>query len=84
MIELVGWLGSIMLAICAIPLLASCIADRSIAKNISGKFIGLWLGGEVLCLGYAAAIGDVGIPLLLNYSMNIMCLFGVLWIRWRD
>jgi hypothetical protein len=83
--QVIGWLGSIALAACGIPLLYASIKDRSIAKNISGGFLGLWLGGEVLALMYASMLEPSKLlPLLFNYSFNIACILGILWIRWRD
>ena len=83
-IQLLGWAGSIALALCGLPLLYASIKDRSVAKNISGGFLGLWLGGELLTLMYAAMLeSDRLLPLLFNYSFNIACILGILWIRWR-
>jgi hypothetical protein len=84
-IQTIGWLGSAALAACGVPLLYASVKDSSIAKNISGGFLGLWLGGEVLALMYAAMLepGKL-LPLLFNYSFNIACILGILWIRWRN
>ena len=83
MIDLVGWLGSAMLAACGVPLLYTCIKERSIAKNISMAFLQLWLWGEVFVIVYAAMQSVELMPILFNCVSNIVCIFGILWIRWR-
>lgn len=81
---MIGWLGSAALAACGIPLLYAAIKERSIAKNLNGWFLFLWIFGECLTLCYAAMIGSAGLPLILNYSINLSCLAGILWLRWSN
>ncbi len=83
MIELIGWTGSFLLAVCGLPLLLGAVQSPQIAKQMSGAFLYCWLLGEILVLGYAATLGEAGLPLWINYVTNIVCILGVLWIRWR-
>lgn len=83
LIVITGWIGSILLAACGIPLARAAIQDNSIAKNLSSGFLNCWLWGEVFILIYAAMLGKDLIPVLFNVSFNIICILIILWIRWR-
>lgn len=69
-IELMGWLGSMMLAICALPLAVEALKNKRIALNRA--FFHLWFWGEVLVCIYIVYQGPS--PLLINYAVNILCL----------
>ena len=73
--ELIGWLGSGLLALCAIPLAWECFKQRH-ANGISNTFIAMWMLGEILTFAYVLPKQDY--PLLLNYSLNIVCLLVVI------
>jgi len=70
MFEVVGWLGSLMLATCALPLAIEAYKNKRIALNRA--FFHLWLWGEVLVCAYLLHQGPS--PLLINYTVNIICL----------
>ena len=78
MIEIMGWLGSLMLASCALPLAIEALKYKRIALNRA--FFHLWFWGEVLVCTYVAYQGPS--PLLVNYAVNILCLL-VVW-RYRE
>ena len=83
-IQLLGWLGSIALACCGLPIVFSALKDRSIAKNLPILFLNLWFWGELLIMLYAAMLGKDLAPVFFNCVINIVCIMAVLWIRWRD
>lgn len=67
--NIIGWIGSIMLAICGVPQLIKTRRDGH-AEGISLPFLGLWFGGELLTLGYVAPSLDW--PLMANYGANVI------------
>jgi len=67
--EVISYIGSICLSLCALPLAISVVRTKS-TKDIDGLFLTLWFVGEVcLLIPYYEEI-----PLLVNYSFNIACL----------
>jgi hypothetical protein len=70
MIELVGWISSAMLTLCAVPLAWRAMAGRP--DHINPWTMGLWLGGEVFGLVYTFSTRDW--PLVFNYAANLVCL----------
>ena len=81
MIETIGWLGSFLLAICAIP--EMLIAIQTGNSNLSWYFLSFWLGGEILALVYVILKSTKInlLPLLLNYMLNIICLCVIIYIK---
>lgn len=67
----IGWVGSILLALCAIPLAWQCYKQKH-SNGISNWFIAMWLFGEILTTIYVLDKKDY--PLLFNYALNIICL----------
>lgn len=68
-VELVGWLGAVFLAICSFPQTLKNIKEGS-ARNLSPYFIWLWLLGELLTLVYVL-VGSFSWPLFFNYGLNL-------------
>lgn len=67
--EMVGYIGGILLALCGIP-----EAFMSIVKGRSGVTMGLalmWWLGEIAMLIYVFEIASP--PLLINYLTNVIC-----------
>ena len=73
--KLLAWLGSIALALCALPQAIKCVRDRS-AAGLSWWFLGLWTVGELCMLGYA--LGTRQTALAVNYGANL-ALLAVMW-----
>lgn len=75
MINFIGYLGSICLAICGLP---QCILSikQGHSNGISIGFLILWSLGEIFTLIYIIPKSDL--PLLLNYSANIIFLV-IIW-----
>lgn len=73
--EILGWVGSICFAICAVPqAYLSYKLGRS--EGISWLFLFLWLTGEICTIIYVLPKKDV--PLLVNYFGNLLCLLVIL------
>jgi uncharacterized protein with PQ loop repeat len=71
----IGWIGSVLLALCAIPLAWQCYKQKH-ADGISNMFLAMWLAGEILTAAYVLPKKDY--PLLFNYGLNIVCLLVVI------
>jgi len=67
MIEICGWIGSLLLALRAIPQLVKSIRTKS-SKDISRLFLIMWIIGNILSILYVIHSNDI--PLLLNFSLN--------------
>lgn len=76
--EIIGWIGGILLAACAIPLAWESYRQKH-SRGISNLFLALWLIGEILMFIYVLPKQDM--PLLFNYGLNIACL--VVVIRYK-
>ena len=67
--EVIGTIGNILLALCAIPATALTIARGECRLDTS--FLTLWTLGEVMVFSYVLYLANY--PLLLNYSVNTLC-----------
>ena len=76
--EILGWLGSICLAICGIPQAWQSIKDKH-SHGISWGFVLLWAFGEIFALAYV--YDKLDLPLLLNYATNILILGVILYFK---
>ena len=76
--EIMGWLGSICLAICGIPQAWQSYKDKH-SDGISWGFVLLWAFGEVFALVYV--YDKLDLPLLLNYATNILILGVILYYK---
>ena len=75
---LIGWIGSFMLAICAVPQAYKSYVDKH-SDGISWYFLLLWLFGEVFLLVYV--INKLDIPLIINYLCNIFIVVIILYYK---
>jgi uncharacterized protein with PQ loop repeat len=75
---LIGWIGSFMLAICAVPQAYKSYVDKH-SDGISWYFLLLWLFGEVFLLIYV--INKLDIPLIINYLCNIFIVVVILYYK---
>jgi uncharacterized protein with PQ loop repeat len=66
MMETIGFIGSILLAVCGIPEVVRTIKDNKC--HLGWNFLLLWFGGELFMLTYIIPMKDL--PLLLNYVFN--------------
>lgn len=76
--EILGWLGSICLAICGIPQAWQSFKDKH-SHGISWGFVLLWAFGEIFALAYV--YDKLDLPLLLNYATNILILAVILYYK---
>lgn len=73
--DIFGYIGSICLALCAIPQAWLCYKQGH-SEGISIYFLLLWTFGEIFTLVYV--IYNIDIPLILNYVANLLFL-SVIW-----
>lgn len=81
LLNAIGWFGSIMFAICGIPLAYQCYKDGH-SKGLSNAFLTMWFLGEVATIIYVIPKKDV--PLLFNYSINLTCLLVVIYYKFFE
>ncbi len=79
MLELIGWVGGILLAICGVPQAYQSWKEGN-SKGISWVFLWLWLAGEIMVLIYI--FPKYLIPLILNYGLNIIVISIIIWYKW--
>jgi len=75
---ILGWLGSICLAICGVPQAWMSFKEKH-SHGISWGFLLLWAFGEIFALAYV--YDKLDLPLLLNYSVNILILAIILYYK---
>lgn len=71
-LELIGWSGGILFAVCAVPQAIKSYKDGE-ADSLSTLTLWMWFLGELFMTIYV--LGKVGFngPLLLNYIFNLIC-----------
>ena len=76
--EVVGWLGTFFLAICAIPEVWRAISEQN--SPLSWYFLIFWLIGEVFLLVYTILKSRKIklLPLFFNYGLNILCICAII------
>jgi len=78
MIEIIGWLGSICLAVCGLPQAWMSYRDKH-SHGISWAFVLLWAFGEAFALAYV--YDKLDLPLVTNYLTNILILGVILYYK---
>jgi uncharacterized protein with PQ loop repeat len=78
LMEILGWIGSICLAICGVPQAWMSYKDKH-SHGISWAFLLLWAFGELFALAYV--YDKLDLPLLLNYSINILIVGVILFFK---
>lgn len=76
--SILGWLGSICLAVCGIPQAWLSYKEKN-SRGISWAFVLLWAFGEIFALAYV--YDRLDLPLLLNYSANILILAVIIYYK---
>lgn len=79
MMEVLGWIGSALFALCAVPQAWQSWKQKH-SDGLSWSFLLMWFFGEVLTIVYVSQKDDV-LPLLANYYFNIALLLIILWYR---
>lgn len=82
MVEIIGWLGSILLTFCSLPQLIKSLKTRKV-NDFSGLFLSLWFFGELLMLIYIVCGSiPISIPLLINYLFNTIIVLILIRIKY--
>lgn len=76
--QILGWLGSICLAICGLPQAWMSFKEKH-SHGISWAFILLWAFGEAFALAYV--YDKLDLPLVLNYLTNILIVGVILYFK---
>jgi uncharacterized protein with PQ loop repeat len=77
--EYIGWAGSILLAICALPSAIEAIINKK--TNIPYSLLIPWTLGEILTLIYVVYLNDVA--LIFNYGLNLVFISVILKYKIR-
>ena len=83
MINTIGWLGGILLAICGLPQAIKSYRTKS-SNDLSWLFLISWVLGEILILIYVCykvEFPDLW-PLIINYTANIF--FVLVIMRYKE
>lgn len=75
---ILGWLGSVSLAICGIPQAWMSYKEKR-SEGISWAFLLLWGFGEIFALAYV--YDKLDLPLILNYAINILIISVILYYK---
>lgn len=73
--ELVGWIGSMLLALCGLPQAIKSIRSGT-SRGISLLMLLMWFSGEVFGLVYVISLASY--PLIFNYFLNLVLLLIIL------
>lgn len=79
LLNAIGWIGGICLAICSVPELYDSMQKGYNAS--SSWFLGLWITGEICLLIYVAPKKEY--PLIFNYLFNIILISGLIYYKMR-
>jgi len=76
--EAMGWAGSVLLAFCGLPqAIESWRTGR--ASGVTWGLLCMWGLGEVLTFLYV--LPTMELPLLFNYSANMVCLSVIIFFK---
>jgi len=82
---MIGWLGSILFAICALPQAIHTFRTKK-SDDVSELFLWLWFWGEIFTLIYIFYSdymqGNYHVPLYFNYLFNLFLLFYLLYAKY--
>lgn len=81
MIEVIGYAGALLLAICALPQAIMSLAQGH-SYGLSHGFLWSWYLGEILMLGYVIGTVGPGGPLFYNYLLNTFLLSIIMKYRY--
>jgi uncharacterized protein with PQ loop repeat len=80
MLDTIGWFGAILFAVCGIPQAWQCWKQGN-ANGMAWVFLLCWFFGELLTIVYVIPKRDL--PLLFNYTINLVCLLIILYYKIR-
>ena len=76
--EIIGWLGSILLAFCGLPQAIESYKTKS-SEGLTWGFIGMWFFGEIMTIIYI--LPQMVLPLIFNYTANIIFLSIIIYYK---
>ncbi len=76
--EMIGWIGSGLFAVCALPQTLS-VYRAGHANGLNWFFLLAWFFGELFTLIYIAPKGDL--PLICNYVINMCFLCVIIYFK---
>ena len=79
MLTWIGWLGGLLLAVCAVPQAIQSYRDGH-SDGITWSLLWLWGMGEVLTFIYVG-VTDWRWPLITNYICNIAAILIIGWYK---
>jgi uncharacterized protein with PQ loop repeat len=79
-LELVGWIGTICLAICGLPQLFKSVREGH-SEGISHAFLWLWFWGEISYIIYVL-FKDFDTIQLCNYALNIIVVIVLIYFKY--
>ena len=83
MIFVIGWIGALCFAFCAVPQVVKTYRSKSIG-DFSWGFLILWIAGEILCGYYVVCTTGLSqAPLLANYLANGLMLGYLVYAKVR-
>ena len=81
---LIGWIGSFLFAICAVPQVVKTWRTKK-AEDLSWLFLLFWFFGEIFTFAYILVddrmLKITHFPLYVNYSLNILLLFYLIYAK---
>ena len=82
-IELIGFLGSLLLSLCGFPQALQCIKTKK-AEGLTTWFILLWTFGELFMLSYVLVKYIHDIPLLINYVISAFSVSVLFYYKFKN
>jgi len=81
MIDLIGWMGALLLGICGIPEVIHTLQTSQV--NLTWGLLLFWFFGEILALIYTYNKSKKVrlFPLIFNYGLNIICISILIWYK---
>jgi uncharacterized protein with PQ loop repeat len=76
--EIIGWLGSILLAFCGLPQAIESYKTKS-SEGLTWGFISMWFVGEIMTIIYI--LPQMVLPLIFNYTANIIFLSIIIYYK---
>ena len=80
MIELLGWIGGVLFALCGGPQAYKSYTEGH-SKGMSSGTLTLWLSGEIITLAYVMLKHGLDGPLVFNYGMNLVFLSIIIYYK---
>ena len=77
-IDIIGWVGSFLLAFCALPQALHSLKTKS-SEGLTWGLLWMWGLGEI-CL-FIYVLPKLDLPLLFNYGINILLLGIILYYK---